>query len=531
MVKGASMTDGVSADDRQLLRRFTEHNSQEAFAVLTARYLSLVYSVCRRELADDQTAEDVTQAVFLILARKAPTLGRNVVLSGWLLQTARFEAKNARLQAQRRAAYEQKAAEAMHQQSEVREEAAWSEIEPLLNQSLAALQEGERQCVLLRFFQGMSFTETGTTLGLSEEAARKRVGRALEKMRKFLEKGGVIVPGAALAVLLSAHAAKAVPAACQASIVTITTGVLAGHLPLSLTGSHVYQLSEGTLKAMKIAQAKVAIGVATGLVIGLGVYTVAGGRPLSLMTAHPVLQMGAVAKPGHVLIQAPGKAMTSAQIADRCRNAYAALKSYQGTSTVTAATVNGSDPAVHEYHASATVQFVRPGNIRAEGSDASGHSFAYISDGVATSYKAVEGGWQPARNAEMAVASVTGIAIRSATTIPSVLLGIKWGNPFVGGTKYAQEVREDRVGGRLCYVLTTQAAISERRTTRSLWIDEKTFLLRRAVSDSSGVLQLPAHGGQGPSSIAMRAHDDERFTNERLNEAIPDSAFTLSPSQ
>ena len=98
------MTDEVSLDDWQLLRRFTEHNSQEAFAALTARYLSLVYSVCRREMDDAEAAEDVTQAVFLILARKAPALGRNVVLSGWLFQTARFAARNARLQAQRRAA-------------------------------------------------------------------------------------------------------------------------------------------------------------------------------------------------------------------------------------------------------------------------------------------------------------------------------------------------------------------------------------------------------------------------------------------
>ena len=140
MAERASMTDEVSLDDWQLLRRFTEHNSQEAFAALTARHLTLVYSVCRRELADDETAEDVTQAVFLILARKAPTLRRSVVLSGWLFQTARFAARNARLQVQRRAAYEQKAAEAMQQQSEVRDDAVWSEIEPLLNQSLAALK-------------------------------------------------------------------------------------------------------------------------------------------------------------------------------------------------------------------------------------------------------------------------------------------------------------------------------------------------------------------------------------------------------
>ena len=159
------MTDEASTDDWHLLRRFTEHDSQEAFAALTARYLNMVYSVCRRELADDETAEDVTQAVFLILARKAPTLGRNVVLSAWLFQTARFAAKNARLQAQRRAAYEQKAAQTMHQQSEVRQDAAWSEIEPLLNQSLATLRGGERDCILLRFFQGLSFAEAGRGLG------------------------------------------------------------------------------------------------------------------------------------------------------------------------------------------------------------------------------------------------------------------------------------------------------------------------------------------------------------------------------
>jgi len=255
-------------DDRQLLRQFVEHNSQEAFAALTQRYLSLVYSVCRRELDNAEEAEDVTQAVFLILSRKAPALRRNVVLSGWLFQTARFAAKNARIQAQRRAAYEQKAVEAMQQQSE-REDAAWAEIEPLLNPALAALKEGERQCVLLRFFQGMTFAETGTAIGLSEEAARKRLTRALEKMRKSFEKGGVIVPGAVLAVLLSAHAAKAAPATCQANIAAITNAVLAGHLPLSLTGSHVYQLSEGVTKAMKIIQIKAVAGLAVAVLLGV----------------------------------------------------------------------------------------------------------------------------------------------------------------------------------------------------------------------------------------------------------------------
>ena len=530
MAERASMTDEVSLDDWQLLRRFTEHNSQEAFAALTARYLTLVYSVCRRELADDETAEDVTQAVFLILARKAPALRRGVVLSGWLFQTARFVARNARLQAQRRSAYEQKAAQAMQQQSEEREDAAWSEIEPLLNQSLAALRGGERECVLLRFFQGLSFAEAGAALGLSEEAARKRVTRVLEKMRKFFEKGRVIVPGTALAALLTAHAAKAAPATCSADIASVTVGILAGHLPVGLTGSHIYQLSEGALKAMKMAQIKVAVGIAATLVVGFSTYAAAKKIPLVTKT-HRVAQLTAAPKPGHALVQAPGKTLTAPQIAARCREAYAALESYQGTSTVITQTVNGSDPTVHEYHTAATIQFVRPGKIRADGRDTNRDPFTYVSDGAATAYRASKGVWKPTTDAGMAVASVTGIALNAATTIPSVLLDINWGNPLAKGTEYDPEVREDDMDGLRCYILTTHTETAAMSETRSVWVDAKTFLLRRSASDSDGVLQMPAMSGQASRSVAMKSHDDQRFTNERLNETIPDGTFTVPVAQ
>ena len=253
-------------EDRLLLQRFVQDNSEEAFAALTARYLNLVYAVCRRELADAETAEDVTQAVFLILARKAPSLGQSVVLSGWLFQTARFAAKNARLQATRRADYEQKAAEALMEQHT--DDKQWAEVEPFLNQSLSALKASERDCVLLRFFQGQTFAEVGASLGLSEEAARKRLVRSLDKMHQFFVKNGVIVPAIALPALLAAHAAKAAPATCQISIATLTQSVLAGHATAALTGSHVYRLSEGTLKAMKLIQLKLAVGVTTAFVVG-----------------------------------------------------------------------------------------------------------------------------------------------------------------------------------------------------------------------------------------------------------------------
>ena len=272
-------------EDRLLLQRFVRDNSQEAFAALTARYVSLVYAVCRREMGDADAAEDVTQAVFLILARKAPSLGRNVVLSGWLFQTARFAAKNARLRELRRKHYEEKAME-RHPQAATGE-AHWNEIEPLLNKSLARLKAADRDCLLLRFFQDMTFAEVGTCLGLSEEAARKRVTRALEKLRYFFGKEEVYLPSVALAGLLTAHAAQTVPATCQAAVTQVSIHAVAGHASAALTGSHAYQLTEGVMKAMKIAKLKMLTGSLAVVVVGSAVsYGMLHGQAPDQKTAY-----------------------------------------------------------------------------------------------------------------------------------------------------------------------------------------------------------------------------------------------------
>lgn len=520
-------------NDRQLLRQFVEHNSQEAFAALMARYLSLVYSVCRRELDDAEMTEDATQTVFLILARKAPTLRRNVILSGWLFQTARFVAKNARTQAQRQAAYEnkayeqkayeQKAAGKMDRQLGV-EDTAWAEIEPLLNQSLAALGEVERECVLLRYFQQMSFVETGTALGLSEEAARKRLTRALEKMRRFFGKEGIIVPSIVLTALLSAQAVKAVPATCQASVAALTVNAFAGHLPASLAISHLYQLSEGALeamkmKAMKIVQLKLAASVAATVVIGVTTYTVAKGITPATATARKTPVLHIAPKSGHVLVQTPGKALTASQIAARCREAYGALQSYQGTTLGTTEAVTGSP---RTYHTSADIQFVRPGKIRVEGTDMSGRPFAYIADGASAYDKNLVTGdvWQKNQSVEMAIARVTGTAQSSAATIPALLLNLKLQDSLAPANILASEVREDAVDGKPCYLVTASLVTATTATSRSFWVDEKTFLLRRWHTDISATAL----------GTAVESHIDQRFTNERLNEAISKSAFTLPPN-
>ncbi len=528
-------------DDRQLLKRFVDDNSQAAFAALTARYLSLVYATCRRELGDDSDlAEDVTQAVFLILARKAPSLRRNVVLSGWLFQTARFAAKNARLQETRRQAAELKAVETvMEQQTEI-EDAAWTEIEPLLNQSLAGLHDAERECVLLRFFQGMTFAEAGAALGLSEEAARKRVTRSLEKMRQFFAKNGVIVPAIALPVLLTAHAAKAAPAACHASIAKLIPSVLAGHTTAALTGSHAYQISQGAMKAMKIAQIKVAVGITTASLIGFSFY--AASRAVTMTSSRPAPLLLYVPKPGHVLQQVPGKTLTAAQIAERCRQTYANLKTYQGTSTVNAHSIIGGTP--YDFQSSASVQFVRPGKISAQGTDTSGHPFGYVSDGVTTeqtyptvvnwghSWQKVSGD-EKTSSTEAAIAGATGIAQWAATTVPALLIGTTWGVvlPLNSGGVLDREVREDAVEGQKCYVLAAHSVETDKTMATSLWIDEKTFLVRRYVFEGDGTNPAVVIGGRSIPATTIKSRSDQRFTNERLNQPIPDSTFALPPVQ
>ena len=498
-------------EDRKLLQRYVQDHSQEAFAALTARYVNLVYAVCRREMGDADAAEDVTQAVFLILARKAPTLGRNVVLSGWLFQTARFAAKNARLTAQRRAAYEQRAAEAVMEQQRETEDPAWTEIEPLLNQSLAALKADERECVLLRFFQGMSFAEAGASLGLSEEAARKRVTRALDKMRQFFVKNGVIVPALALPALLTAHAAKAAPAN------------LAFAAARPSAGTPAYQLSEGTLKAMKITRFKLAAGITAAAVLGVSTYTVARG----IVSAH--------SRPGHVFQQVSGETITAAQIADRCRAAYNTLLSYQVTVTVDTHYLPIADGQPSTSHTSAVIDFVRPGKIRAAGTDLNGYNFAYVSNGTVTeeTTHAIGGAWRLDKNTEMAVASVTGIALSAATTIPALLLDTSTGIPLALSTSSSidPEVREDAVQGHPCYVLTSHSVSATRSETQSLWIDEKTLLLRRSVSDFEHADFTFFIKGKPQTIPASKSHAEESFTNERINQPIPDSTFALPPVQ
>jgi RNA polymerase sigma factor (sigma-70 family) len=214
--------------DMELLRQYVLQNSEDAFAALVARHVNLVFSAALRKTGSTAAAEEITQAVFIILARKAGRLGAGTVLSGWLYHTARLTTASYLRTQIRRAHREQEA----YMQSLTDEPVtkAWQEIEPLLEDGMGRLGEKDRNAIVLRFFDGKSFQEIGAAVGSSENAAKKRVAHALEKLRKFFTKRGVDSTAAIIAGAISANSVKAAPVglAKTISVVAMAKGAAAG---------------------------------------------------------------------------------------------------------------------------------------------------------------------------------------------------------------------------------------------------------------------------------------------------------------
>jgi len=231
-------------DDNALLRKYADDNSEEAFAALVTRHIHKVYSVALRHTGNSDSAEEITQAVFVILARKSRHLGRRVILSGWLYQTARLTAVTFIRGAIRRARREQEA----HMQSVLNEpesDDAWKQIAPLLDAAMAGLNETDRHAVVLRFFDGKSMGEIGAALGANEVAARKRVGRALDKLQNYFSRRGVHSTTDTIAQAISSNSVQIAPVLL---IQTTTAVALAKGAAISTS---TLTLVKATLLAMK----------------------------------------------------------------------------------------------------------------------------------------------------------------------------------------------------------------------------------------------------------------------------------------
>jgi len=270
-------------DDMALLRDYAANNSETAFEELVSRRVSFVYSAALRQVRDPQLAGEITQAVFIILAQKAGRISEKTILTGWFFRTTRFAAL-----AQIRAEVKRRRRELeVKMQSEFQSPAAdeiWNQMSPLLDEALATLGEKDRQAVLLRFFENKSLAQVGNVLGAGEDTARKRVSRALEKLRRYFAKRGVTSTTATIAEKIATNFIQAAPTALAKSVtaVAIAKGAAASGSTLTLV--------KGALKAMAWAKAKAAVVVSVGVLLAAGMMAAVVSGPSQDREASRILK-------------------------------------------------------------------------------------------------------------------------------------------------------------------------------------------------------------------------------------------------
>jgi RNA polymerase sigma factor (sigma-70 family) len=456
-------------DDSVLLRQYAENRSDEAFTALVTRHINLVYSVALRQAGNPHHAEEITQAVFIILARKAAQLRHDRALASWLFQTTRLTANNFLRGEIRRRRREQEA----YMQSSLNETAneAWPRIAALLDPAVEALVEKDRRAIVLRFYEGHNLRDVGQALGTSEAAAEKRVSRALEKLRKFFTKRGVVLSAVAFAGTMSANAVQAAPVGLAATVTATATKGTA-------LSAAMAALVKGTMNMLTWMKLKFALGVGTALVLAGGALTVG----ISQSTA--------------------GNKLTAEEIADQLQAAYAVLSSYSDTGKVT------TEVSGQTLESTFTIRLQRPNRYRIEWAVPTQSSAALVTPGVV--WSAGDGDFfmitasgraqntKPVKYQDMqtALAAATDVSGAVTAIIPQAFFNQDWNSmlkiPASGRPSRTRE-RDEKIRGVDCFVISGRIDLSKSPdkskfpvnleglglVTTTLWIGKQDHLIHQ----------------------------------------------------
>jgi RNA polymerase sigma factor (sigma-70 family) len=256
------MDEMQDQSDAQLLRAYAESGHEPAFREIVVRHADLVYSAALRQVESSDLACDVAQSVFTDLARKARPLADKLTegssLVGWLYRSTRFAALNQLRDDRRRLAHERLAMEQLITDTEAAPD--WERVRPVLDEAMADLSDEDREALLLRYFKNHDFRAVGRALGVSNDAAQKRVSRAVDRLREFFAKRGVTVGASGLAVVISANAIQAAPVGLALNI--STAAVLAGSTIATTT----------TIAAAMTTLQKTLVTATVAVLAGAGIY-------------------------------------------------------------------------------------------------------------------------------------------------------------------------------------------------------------------------------------------------------------------
>ena len=273
----------AALSDAQLLERFVARRDDAAFELLVWRHGTMVLNLCRRLLGHDQDAEDAFQATFLVLARKAATIGKRRACASWLYKVAYRVALAARAEAAGRAARERRCPDDLPA-AQASDDVVWRDLRPVLDEEVSRLPEKYRAVFVLCCLEGRTGAEAAEQLRCPEGTVLSRLSRARERLRRRLTRRGVCLSAGLLAALV---AAKGQAAEVTAGLVGTTSkaalAIAAGKAVAVAASARAAALTEGVLRAMFVSK----LTVAMGIVLTVGLFAIGAGLIGDVLLAEP----------------------------------------------------------------------------------------------------------------------------------------------------------------------------------------------------------------------------------------------------